>query len=194
MKPVLEYEHDLYFSYPRSELVTNWVVEQLLPLMQEYLELELGRKADVFLDQAVIATGQDWANAQRRALLHSRLLLAIWSPAYFASRWCFAEFTTFLERSNLVRQNLIIPLAIHGGQSFPTEAKAFQWANFQEFMIIGKAFKQTPRYVDFQVAVRALCQDITRLLENVPPFNPDWPIAEPKDAIIASQVRPLLPF
>jgi MinD-like ATPase involved in chromosome partitioning or flagellar assembly len=185
-RPTLEYEHDLYFSYARSQLTTEWVYKHLLPLIQAHLELELGEKANVFFDRAEITAGQEWVGVQRRALLQSRLLLAIWSRPYFASRWCLAEFRTFLRRSELVNKNLIVPLTIHDGDSFPPEAQVFQWADFREFMIVGEAFTKSERYLGFDDAVRNLCRVIAPLLKSVPPLNPKWPVIEPKDEITTS--------
>jgi cellulose biosynthesis protein BcsQ len=180
----LGYEYDLYFSYARSELTTEWVDRQLLPLMQKHLEFELAETVKVFFDRAQITAGQDWAGAQRRALLQSRLLLAIWSPQYFKSRWCLAEFETFRRRSQLVDRNLIVPLTVHNGELFPPEALAMQWADFKEFMIVGRAFnRMTERYVRFEEAVGNLCRQIKSQLNSVPAFNPKWPIIEPKDQI-----------
>lgn len=157
------------------------MVEHFLPLMQARLELEAGRQMRIFFDRAEITAGMEWVEAQRRALLRSRLLLGIWSPSYFASRWCLAELATFRRRSELVHRNLIVPITIHGDASFPTEAQATQWFDFREFMIVGKAFNRSEKYLNFEVAVRQLCGHIESQLKNAPPFDSSWPIVEPKD-------------
>jgi len=33
------YEYDIYLSYPRSELVTRWILDHLLPMLVGYMEL-----------------------------------------------------------------------------------------------------------------------------------------------------------
>jgi len=186
----LEYEHDLYLSYPRSALTTEWMVEHFLPLMQARLELERGTQTDIFFDRAEITAGMEWVETQRRALLRSRLLLGIWSPSYFASRWCLAEFATFRRRSELEYRNLIVPITIHGGASFPAEAQTTQWFDFREFMIVGKAFNRSEKYLDFEDVVRKLCGHIASQLKNVPQFDSSWPIVEPKDEAVTTAAPP----
>ena len=170
------------------------MVEHFLPLMQARLELERGTQTDIFFDRAEITAGMNWVETQRRALLRSRLLLGIWSPTYFASRWCLAEFATFRRRSELEYRNLIVPITIHGGASFPTEAQTTQWFDFREFMILGKAFNRSEKYLDFEDAVRKLCGHIASQLKNAPQFDSSWPIVEPKDEAVTTATPPRIPL
>src|SRR5205809_4693945 len=51
-----------------------------------------------FLDQNGIDLGRDWSETVRAALQTSRVLVCLYSHAYFKSLYCGKEFEVFLER------------------------------------------------------------------------------------------------
>jgi len=86
----------------------------------------------IFVDLK-IETGSAWPDELRHALKTSRCILAVWSPEYFRSEWCLAEWHTFRERekvanmiSNSNSRGLIYPVKFADGDHFPQAAKDVQ--------------------------------------------------------------------
>ena len=111
-----DYVYDVFISYRRVQIVEEWLAkgEFFYPLLENYLQFDLPRKPNIFLDKLVLKPGDKWASELELALRTSRCLLLIGTPDYFRSAWCSAEFHTFAERSAASgNANLIVPLAFH---------------------------------------------------------------------------------
>lgn len=176
-----DYKYDVYVSYPRTDMITRWLHDHLLPLIGDWMTLALGRELQFFMDNAEIAPSANWPPSQRLVLSRSRVMLALWSPLYFASRWCLAEFETFRLRSELVGQSLLVPMILHGGKNLPLEAQTIQSLDVSRFVVTGGAFRQSQRYEEFDLTIKKWSQTLTAALENTPPWNSDWPVVEPND-------------
>ena len=106
-----------------------------------------------------IPIGAVWPERLIRALKRSKVLMCIWSPDYFRSGHCTAEWRTFRSREMLLRQRLaeeykqrgnsgelspIAPLVFaaryHDGNSFPIEARMTQSDDFSSFASLNPAF------------------------------------------------------
>ena len=85
------YQYDVFVSYRREPPVSEWVANHFLDGLVEWLGETMAEEPRIFVDVKRIETGTAWPDVLREALLTSRLMVSIWSPRYFRSRWCLAE-------------------------------------------------------------------------------------------------------
>src|SRR5262245_31960098 len=90
----MAYEYDIFLSYNRQHPHGTWVNEVLYPLLIPYVQDALNRNIRVFKDDREILTGAEWERTIMKALLNSRVMVAVLSPTYFLSEWCRREFQT----------------------------------------------------------------------------------------------------
>lgn len=176
----LEYAYDIFVSYPRTELVTRWIVQHLLPQLTRSIELHLGRTPTIFIDQAELALGEEWVTQQRMALLQSRMLLGVWTASYFRSRACLAEFETFRRRGELTGGSRLVAALFHNGMRFPVEAQSYQSTDFREYAIAGDTLARSSLYVGFLHKVDQLAEEVVNMITSAPPLDSNWPVVEPK--------------
>jgi hypothetical protein len=90
---------DVFISYAhvdnRAEY-EGWV-ERLVTAIQEEHRRFTPLPLKVFLDLEDIRTMDDWEHRILTGLRHSRLMLAVLSPAYFQSRYCRKEWEAYCE-------------------------------------------------------------------------------------------------
>jgi hypothetical protein len=178
------YDYELFMSYRRNGNVRDWVQNHLAPLLIRCLEDELPEKPRVFLDSNQ-EVGIEWPDNILRALNRSKLLLAIWSPSYFTSPWCLAEWHTMLLREQALGigglsklPGLIYPIRFSDGNSFPAEAQQVQQElSFKDWRFPYLHFKDSILYLDFHRAVVRLAENIAERLQLCPPWQSDWPVA-----------------
>jgi tetratricopeptide (TPR) repeat protein len=82
--------YDAFISYARSDN-TYQRVSSLRDLIRDRFERLCGRRLNVFFDEESLSTMADWHGRIAEGLRDSSLLLAILSPAYFASAYCRLE-------------------------------------------------------------------------------------------------------
>lgn len=81
----MNYEHDVFLSYPRKgKIVEQWVLTRFKPMIEDYLANELGRIPRIFVDQIQISPGESWPDRLKFSLARSKCLIAVWTPLYFA--------------------------------------------------------------------------------------------------------------
>jgi hypothetical protein len=181
------YEYDVFVSYTRTTNVQNWVRNHLVPTLHRALDDELASEPRVFLDTGIEA-GERWPEKLEWALHRSRLLLPVWSPKYFRSRWCLAEWRTMLRREEALGISgpravggLVYPVVFSDGDSFPPEAcEVQQERSFKEWTFPYPQFAETPRYLDFHIAVGELAGRLAARLVAVPPWQEGWPSEFPE--------------
>ena len=171
----MTYLHDVFISYRREPIAwTEWTREHFKTLMLAYLQQDLARQPDVFVDDG-IEEGSEWPKELARHLATSRVMVAVFSGDYFSSDWCLHELDLMLGRSKLIGNDcrLIIPVVVHDGELIPDEIRVLQPANFYAFRVayINRA---TPLYQNFSEAMKALSPKIKRAIDTAPPFDPAW--------------------
>ncbi len=185
----MAYHTDVFISYPHNGGTKKWVQEYFAPLLIEKLQDECLEEPEVFLDTE-IPNSTHWKNVLLDKLKHSKLLLMVWSPPYFRSQWCQAEWQTFLAREQAIitsTQGSCPPthLPCHynvvfaDGDFFPEEAQRHQNEKMHDYALTAPAFKESLKFVDFEERVRAVAQEIARRLNNIPPFDPTWKVCDP---------------
>ena len=182
----MSYEYDIFVSYRRTPPVSTWVQNHLRPQLEQWLGAAMTTQPRIFLD-VDLETGAVWPEALRHALSRSRFLVPVWSPAYFTSAWCLAEYRTMRAREDLLNlrsshnpEGLIFPIRFNDGAAFPHEAQEIQQCDLSRWTYSAPSFAHTVEYVEFERAVRALAEEISEKLPNAPAWNAAWPAETPE--------------
>lgn len=193
--PLLDgYQYDVFISYRRSGPGTaaQWVHNHFYDMLVNCLADELGDTA-VFMDRQV-ETGTHWPTLLRQALARSKMLVAVWSPPYFTSSWCLAEWQTMLARERVLggRTQLVYSLGYADGKNFPGEAKERQCRSVHKVSNPFPAFVGSHRQADLHDEVRLIAGELVELLERVPPWQSNWPACEvPVAAVVTPTTFPV---
>lgn len=181
------YKYDLFVSYKRepldNQLITPWL-RKVLDRIEYWLRQELGgRSVDLFIDTKSVEAGDDWPDLIRKALLTARCLMPIWSPEYFHSPWCVAEWRSFLSREKLIAERglqackLIVPIKFHDGKWFPPEAARIQQFDLSKFAATTDGFWETRRADELdQMLMTQVAPILAEAVRQAPPFEASWPV------------------
>jgi len=186
------YRYDLFVSYKREpsakRLVTPWLRE-VLNRIEYWVGQDMGGvPIEVFFDEDSIEVGSNWPDEIRTALLTAKCLLPIWSPEYFHSSWCMAEWKSFLRRERQIAGTdgsgcrLIFPIKFHDGVWFPEEARQVQQLDLSMYTGTTPAFWATQRADELDQLIKRSAPNLARLISSAPPYETAWPVdmAEPK--------------
>ncbi|NOT62380.1 MAG: toll/interleukin-1 receptor domain-containing protein [Acidobacteria bacterium] len=182
-----EYQYDVFISYRHRAPVLDWVKNHFHPLLTQRLPdaLPVAHRAEVFIDYEEIETGSEWPAKLRSALKTSRCVVAVWSPEYFRSDWCLAEWQTMRERERLLDMRtennphgLIYPVRFFDGDHFPQEAKDTQQKDLSPWNIPHPVFRDTPDYIEFDRQIQVVANDVARIIQRAPDWA-DWPVITP---------------
>lgn len=181
----MTYQYDIFLSYPRAGHSGEWVRNHFLPLLQGCLDDTLPLKPNIFIDQA-LPTGSEWPASIKDALLRSKLMVAVWTPPYFQSPWCLAEWQSMLARERFeadkgmkVPRGLVYPVIYSDGHHFAPEAKATQHRrDLTDFTYPYVSFKDSEKYLRFHDAMMEVASEIEEHLNIIPAWDPTWPLAE----------------
>lgn len=175
------YEYDIFVSYKRHNKTNSWHIG-LLENLEVWLSHELQRDARIFFDSEDIKTGDRWKEKLADALLRSRCLLCLWSPMYFQSHWCVAEWQAFLEREQQCGVGLIVPARIHDGEHYPNAAKAVQSRDFSRYASASPRFWDSHLALEFeQDQLKPFAEEIRQAILSSPEYSGSFPLpATPK--------------
>lgn len=180
------YDYDVFVSYKREprdkQLVTPWL-RQVLDRIEFWLRQELGGTGvKIFFDEDSIEIGNDWPDEIRAALMSARCLLPVWSPEYFNSSWCVAEWRSFTRRERLLAERgakpgrLIAPIKFHDGRWFPPEAARVQQLDLSPYTATTRAFWETQRADELDQRIIRFAASLARIVSEAPPYEANWPI------------------
>lgn len=182
------YAYDIFISYRRREPVMRWVQEHFYERLHEWLSEKMTREPNIFIDKQ-IETGAPWRDELRVALQTSRFLVPIWSPSYFRSSWCLAEWQTMLAREKQLGlgvdstpKSLIYPILFASEELLPEKARATQHQDFSSWNINWEAFKSSNEYGCFVRAIQYVATDLGQLIPQAPKWQPNWPVCMPEPA------------
>jgi FxsC-like protein len=88
--------YQIFFSYRRADYGPP--MQSFFERLSEAVRMRLGLDRDAapaFFDQEGIETGDNWDDALAGALRQSRVLIPLYSPAYFKSEYCGKEWQCF---------------------------------------------------------------------------------------------------
>lgn len=190
------YEHHLFLSYRRKGTVPDWVQNHFAPRLQEHLEDLLPEEPSIFVD-AQIETGSCWPERLSQALQRSCFLLSIWTPSYFQSPWCMAEWHTMRERERLLGlrcaenpAGLVYPVVYSDGENFPNEAQIIQHrTDLRDYNIPDKQYDRTEDYIQFRRRVQGVANELADWIKRPPTWDASWPVLRP-----APEFSPTLSF
>jgi len=167
----MSYEYDVFVSYRRELLWTSWTRDHFKKLLTSYLQQELRRKPEIFVDERIDVEA-DYVQTLAEGLAKPRALVAIFSGDYFTSLWCLHELDLMLDRSG-GNPGLILPVVVHDCEKLPAPLDRIQPANFTRFRT--PYFCETGiRYEEFSIAVGALAPPLARVIWSAPVFRDDW--------------------
>jgi hypothetical protein len=185
------YRFDLFISYSRYGTVQKWLLNHFYKKLCECLADQFAPPLKVYMDRTM-PRGVVWPHDLQIALRHSKIMLQLLTPNYFTSKWCMAELASMRERERLlglagaeISQGLIYPILYSDSDNFPIEERTRSWVDFKEFAHPDPVYQQTADFVHFHRRVNELASDLVQLVQQVPEWQPDWPlIAAPEPVLI----------
>jgi FxsC-like protein len=111
-------EFVFFFSHARDDYTADVYLPEFFKDLSEEVRVLMGlRKNDKvgFRDTKDISLGQDWQPELIEALQHSQLIVCVFTPLYFNSRWCGKEMEFFRLRqmelgSQRPKHSFVIPV------------------------------------------------------------------------------------
>jgi hypothetical protein len=180
-----DYIYDVFLSYRRRPPVGDWVKYHFYPLLVKWLPQCMPHEPRVFIDLNV-DTGAQWPLSLSHAIQHSRCLLSVWSPDYFRSDWCLAEWHSMQKRENLLgfgnlhnRSGLIYPVVYSDGQHFPNEAKNTQSRDLRLWNCSYPYFSETKGIVELEREVQIVTEELWGMIQQAPAWQGDFPLVTP---------------
>jgi len=118
-----EADYDAFISYSHENAEQ---VHQLVALLEAR-----DPSIRLFFDRHELGTGVAWLERIADALDRCRKIVAIFTPEYFASRWCKAELNTALLRENRSDDPILFPIYLLSSE-VPTLYLARQYLDCRE--------------------------------------------------------------
>jgi len=179
------YQFDVFISYIRSGNPHAWMWNHFLSRLRNCLADHLVDEPAVFIDEEM-ERGTNWPHSLEQALSRTKIMLAVFSPQYFRSRWCVAEWETMVERERLLGlytrdqpHGLIYPVLFSDSDNFPDYARDRGWRDLKTWNNPDPVFQLTPKFVGFHEQVAQIAEDLAKLLPRVPDWEPGWPAFRP---------------
>ncbi|NGY60962.1 toll/interleukin-1 receptor domain-containing protein [Lentzea sp. NEAU-D13] len=181
------YEYDVFLSYTRRGGGEMWVREHFHRALKDWLGNEMGFDPRIFVDWGQ-ETGVAWPENLERALLRSKVMVAVFSPPYFRSPWCRAEWESMLERHRVLGygtadqpRQLVLPVRYADGRHYPPEAHATQQRDFTSWNLplAYEVYSRSANYEHFLTAVQELAKEVAERIEEAPPWDPAWQVVRP---------------
>ena len=175
----MSYLYDIFISYRRNPETCAWIAEHFVPLLTLRVEMELGRKPLIYVDDQV-ESGTSWPTALGTALGCSRVLIALWSGNYLSSVWCAEELSQMLarERDNHLRttsrpHGVIIPAFIHDGEKFPADLQHIKPFEVQKYFNVRMA-RNSPRAEELDATLAVHAPAIAACITDAPEWQGTW--------------------
>lgn len=179
------YEFDVFLSYSRKGSSPRWVHNHFLPKLRDCLTDEIGYVPRVYADHEA-EPGSVWPARSARMLSRSKILVAIYSPQYFRSHWCQAEWKSMAAREEVLGlatpelpNGLIFPVLYSDSHNFPEHGLDRAWHDMKGLDNPDLMFQQSHDWMEFHRRMRSIAVEVEQMLRNVPPWRPDWPIVRP---------------
>ena len=187
------YQYDVCVSYWPKSRIDPWIRKRFLPTFRNMLFEELGRRP-------AILVARD-AHTADKAILRSRVLLAILSRPFFEDAGCRALFESMLrrqtdegfsERHNQTRLvHAIIAHDFRSDDQIPEEYRGhFEPINFKEWAY---DFEIQDWHTNkcFNDAIGELSSTIADALAQAPAWHPEFPLCAPATLSVPTPRRPI---
>jgi TIR domain len=178
----MSYRYDVFLSYNAHAGVKDWVEYHFFEALSQCLEAECNSSPQIY-NYARREPGAKWPDEVKEALARSKLLVCIWTPRYFSSRWCIAEWKTMCARATnagIDLEHLIYPIQYGDGNFYPSEARTQRQVDFRKWAIPIRSWADNPEYVQFRREVQKLAENLAARLELAPEWSRAWPFVEPE--------------
>jgi TIR domain len=179
------YEFDVFLSYSRKGGSPGWVHNHFFPRLRDCLTDEIGYVPNIFIDYQM-DPGTVWTADLERSIGRSKILVSVYSPQYFRSDWCVAEWKSMAAREDLLglastdlTQGLIVPVLYSDSANFPEYGRDRMWHDMKGLDSPDPMFQQTPDWLHFHKKMRGIAANLAELLAMVPDWQPGWPIVSP---------------
>jgi hypothetical protein len=176
----MSYQHDVFISYKRELNWTDWTRAHFKELLKSYLQQDLGRPPEVFLDERLESDfGIDWVKGLGEHLATARVAIVLFSRDYFVSDWCLHELDLMLERAQKIvggtypESRLIIPVIGHDGELIPDIVARIAPCDVRDYRITC-INKHSLDYHEFSKRIRNLSPKVAQAINDVPAFDPAW--------------------
>jgi TIR domain-containing protein len=184
------YKFDVFISYCRHGSVRKWLMNNFLTKFQECLADQIAPAPRVYVDKSM-PRAVHWPSDLKKALRHSKVLIPVFSPPYFESPWCMAEWESMRARERLLGlasaerpQGLVYPILYSDSDNFPMAAKEISRWDFKDLAMPEPVFQKSRAWIRFHWRVSELAEDLVRLLREVPEWQPDWPLIEQPEPVL----------
>ena len=178
----MSYSFDIFISYRQDPETLGWIKKHLKPLLGLRVRQELGDPIEVFVDEQLEAGGS-WPLELGDKLGNSRILVPLWSGDYFTSDWCSLELSHMLAREKQAKlrrsanyRGLIVPFAIHDGDTFPAELEHIQAIPIQQYFNARMAV-DSPSAEALDTILAEKASAIANSIQNAPEWRAAWPIS-----------------
>ncbi|MDN5217355.1 toll/interleukin-1 receptor domain-containing protein [Fulvivirgaceae bacterium BMA12] len=188
------YVYDLFFSYRRvnipeeKEYGLRWI-RTFKSRIAYWLHLELGYEPKIFFDEA-IETGQIWRDELKNGLKTAKVMVAIWNPPYFNSKWCCAEWQSFeLRAQEVIGSKVLFPVKVFDGDNFPEKAKSREWKDYVALFSNEEYFWKGPKALQLEDEVKVFSKLLAKSIRNPPQFS-DFKLAPlPESSKVQPKVK-----
>ncbi|WP_394617407.1 TIR domain-containing protein [Lentzea sp. JNUCC 0626] len=186
----MSYKYDFFISYSRKGTVQKWLLTHFYKKLVEYLADECAPAPRVYMDRTM-PRAVEWAHNLENSLRYSKIMIQLLTPPYFESDWCMAELESMHQREAMlglagsdISQGLIYPILYSDSDNFPDIGRMRSWQDFKEYAYAEAVYQDSVEYLGFCRQVRVLARDLVQLVQQVPPWSPDWPIVDRPNPVI----------
>ena len=177
------YRHDIFVSYKRDPETLFWIYNHFHPLLKVTLSHWLKRDPDIYIHEITdnIQVGTAWPVELGEEIAASRVLIALWSGNYMASRWCAKELCLMLAREREAKcrtienkYGLVIPVIVHDGENVGEIVGNTLNLNIKPCFNT-RMRKDSPRAEELFENLRNHAEGISNAILHAPPWNKEWP-------------------
>lgn len=184
----MSYQWDVFISYKRDyqdeidesslALRKQWLKETFLPYFSLALSGEIGRQPKIFWD-ARLQIGDLFEDKLIEALSGSKCMVAILSNPYlYDSEWCLREFCFMKKRYETSRESypntFIYPILYQKTDIGHPLIKGMEFSDYTRYNKVGKAFIDSPAFLQFQTDIDNTVPTIAKVIQNPPDWKPGW--------------------
>jgi hypothetical protein len=174
------YQYDIFISYRRNPETYRWIKNHFEPLLSLRVELELGRPVEIFIDDQIDA-GASWPYDLGLKLGCSRILVPLFTRTYFNSKWCSLELSLMMSREKSLgyrtpqnSHGLIVPAAIHDGDTYPSQISHIQWFGIQKCFNVRMSV-DSPLAAELDDTLARFAPSFSNAIQNAPAWQNSWP-------------------
>jgi hypothetical protein len=186
MKMRMDYEYDIFISYPYKEdgevyadMIEDWVESCLIPRLYNWVRMDRGHNVLITSGRHAIRGGDIWPQRLQEVLARSRILVPLFCPLYFKSDWCQKELLVFLRRAETLNLRingkcpLVVPITIYKTPNLPSAVEKIQSIDCRKYMMYSEELVSSD-LSKFGKLLKNWAPDIEEKIQNAPPWQGSW--------------------